>query len=236
MATLTGVQMGRYLIGAGFPSDKLARMIAIGYAESGGDTTATSTAPDGSHGYGWLQIEDSHASEFPGFFPPSTTWQDPGSNAAAGKKVYDSQGINAWTSNSNGAADSHQAEANRDMLAAVALGGLSVGSLVGGAQDVANDNPLSNAAAAITNATKEPLALLDWLKRPGTVMRFAKFGIGLVAMSIGMYAIVEGKIVLPVGAKALQVATGAGPRQAATAAIRRTNAAKAVRNVATEGK
>lgn len=234
MAVLTGVQMGRYLIGAGFPADKLARMIAIGYAESGGNTVAIGPPPsqppaaDGGRGYGWLQIESVHSDKIPNFFPPSNTWQDPGANAAAGLVIYGMQGLNAWTSNSNGAADKHQGQANKDALEAAALGGLSVGSIVGGAQDVTG-NPLSDAASAITNVAKEPLAILDWLKQPGTIMRIAKFTGGMIAMTVGVYAIVEGKIALPAAAKATQVVAGVTPGRAATNAIRRTRTATAVR-------
>lgn len=235
MAVLSGVQMGRYLIGAGFPPDKIARMIAIGYAESGGNTDAIGPPPneppaaDGGRGYGVWQIESVHT--IADFFPPSNNWKDPGRNAAEARKVYGSQGLAAWSSHTNGAADAHQGQANQDALAAVALGGLSAGSIVAGAQDVTD--PLTGATKTLSDIAKEPLAILDWLKQPGTVLRILKVSVGAGVMMIGVYAMVEGKIIIPAANKATQVIAGVNPAKAATNAIRKTAAGAAARSAVT---
>lgn len=231
MPTLSMVDMGRYLIGAGFPSNKVARMIAIGQAESSGNTDAIGPPPDqppasdGGRGYGVWQIESVHGDLFPNFFPPSTAWKDPARNAAAAKVVYDRQGLNAWTSNTNGSADQYNSQAQAAYLQALALGGTTPSSVLAGAQDVAGSNPVTQ---AIQDVAKEPLAVLDWIKQPGTWVRIVKLGVGSVAILLGIRMVFEAKVTFPIASKALNVVAGVSPTKAATNAVRRTKSAQAV--------
>ena len=90
-------------IAAGFPKERIATMVAIALAESGGDATAVGRAVPSRPDYGLWQINFIHADILPGFFPPGTGWKSSSANANAAKKIYDMQGLNAWTVYNTGA-------------------------------------------------------------------------------------------------------------------------------------
>lgn len=111
-------------IAAGFPKERIATMVAIALAESGGDATAVGRAVPSRPDYGLWQINFIHADILPpGFFPPGTGWKSSAINANAAKKIYDMQGLNAWTVYKSGAYLRFQARGN---TAAKSPGGIVV--------------------------------------------------------------------------------------------------------------
>ncbi len=71
-------------------------MLAIAQAESGCDPTARNTAnSDGSTDTGLLQINSIHGID-------AATLLDPAVNIQAAYRIYQSQGINAWSVYNNG--------------------------------------------------------------------------------------------------------------------------------------
>lgn len=102
MAALSKDQVASYLRQAGFPEDKIPLMVKIAGRESSFNPRAHNpNAATGDNSYGLFQIN------MLGAMGPERRRQfginsnedlfDPLTNARAAKKVYDSQGINAWT-------------------------------------------------------------------------------------------------------------------------------------------
>lgn len=95
------------LLKAGFDSSKIPTMIAVGMAESSGNSKAHNTnRATGDNSYGLWQINmiDKLGPERRKEFGISSNDAlfDPYVNAKAAKKIYDSQGINAWGAYTNG--------------------------------------------------------------------------------------------------------------------------------------
>lgn len=96
MGTLTNVQAACFLAQAGWPASLIPTMVAIGHPESGLRTDAVNpVVVDGAHATGWLQVLDT---------PDRQQWNllDPLQNAQAARAVYQSQGLDAWTTFSDG--------------------------------------------------------------------------------------------------------------------------------------
>lgn len=102
MAALSKDQVASYLRQVGFPEDKIPLMVKIAGRESGFNPRAHNpNAATGDNSYGLFQIN------MLGAMGPERRRQfginsnedlfDPLTNARAAKRVYDSQGINAWT-------------------------------------------------------------------------------------------------------------------------------------------
>lgn len=70
MTMLSPVQIAEYMQAAGFRGEHVGYMVAIALAESGGNTEAVSpVVPDGTRGYGLIQIETENLQ--------GGNWQDP---------------------------------------------------------------------------------------------------------------------------------------------------------------
>jgi hypothetical protein len=107
MAKLSREQIRQLLTDAGFKKNGVDTeiMVSIAFAESGGETTAHNNKPP-DDSYGLWQIN------MLGKMGPSRRKQfgitdnkqlfDPRINARAAKKIYDSQGLNAWTTYTRG--------------------------------------------------------------------------------------------------------------------------------------
>lgn len=88
---------------AGFTGGTVAVMTAIAGAESTFDNEATHHNGDGSTDYGMFQINSKNTAYVPAnFFPPGEGWKSVYLNAVAAKKIYDAQGLRAWTTYTNG--------------------------------------------------------------------------------------------------------------------------------------
>jgi hypothetical protein len=109
MAKLSREQITQLLINAGFKknSQTLSNMVAIAYAESGGDPNAHNDNPKtGDESYGLWQINmigklgPSRRKAF-GITQNSQLF-DPATNAKAAYIIYKSQGLDAWTTYTRG--------------------------------------------------------------------------------------------------------------------------------------
>lgn len=105
MAVLSPAQIKTYADAAGFKGDVLNDMVGIALAESGGNTTDhTSKPPDDSYGLWQINMLGSMGPTRRKQFGISDNKQlfDPGINAHAAFVIYQSQGLNAWTTYKNG--------------------------------------------------------------------------------------------------------------------------------------
>lgn len=105
MATLSSAQIKTYAQQAGFQGDVVDTMVAIAYAESGGDPRShNSTPPDDSYGLWQINMIGSlgpaRRKEFG--IKDNTELFDPAVNAKAAYKVYKSSGLKAWTTYTSG--------------------------------------------------------------------------------------------------------------------------------------
>lgn len=96
-SVLTKQQVANYAAQAGFPSSVIPTMVAIAQAESSLNTDAISP----THDYGLWQIN--RLVWGPAGFDSVTQWRDPLYNAQWAKRVYDQQGLTAWSTYNSGA-------------------------------------------------------------------------------------------------------------------------------------
>ncbi len=104
MTTISPITAVGYLRLAGFTGGTVAVMTAIAGAESTFQTDVTHHNGDGSTDYGLFQINSKNTAyaDGPDFFPPGEGWKSGYRNAVVAKKIYDAQGLRAWTTYSNG--------------------------------------------------------------------------------------------------------------------------------------
>lgn len=107
MAKLTRDQVRKLLTDAGFKKNGVDTeiMVSIAFAESGGETTAhNNKPPDDSYGLWQINMLGKLGPARRKQFGISSNQQlfDPVINARAAKKIYDSQGLNAWTTYTRG--------------------------------------------------------------------------------------------------------------------------------------
>jgi len=112
MSALNPRQLVDVIRGAGFPEDVVPTMTAIALAESGGNPRAHNpNAATGDNSYGLFQVNmlggmgPERRREF-GIASDKELF-DPVINAKAAKRIYDSQGLNAWSVHKNGAYQRH---------------------------------------------------------------------------------------------------------------------------------
>lgn len=118
MSTLSPAQIATLVRQAGFPEDKVARMTAIALAESSGNPRAHNpNANTGDNSYGLFQINmlGGMGPERRKQFGLSSNEElfDPATNAAAARKILESQGLNAWSVHRSGAADRFMEQARQ---------------------------------------------------------------------------------------------------------------------------
>lgn len=100
MAALSDAQLWTVVTGAGFTGQDALKMFAVALAESTGDPTRVSPANhNGTHDYGLFQINSVHTALLQG-----KNWQDPATNAAMAKTLYDDAGgkLTPWTTYNDG--------------------------------------------------------------------------------------------------------------------------------------
>lgn len=202
----------RALHAAGFPNSELAVGEAIGFAESGWSPTAVAHESDGSTSYGVWQINSSHG------FPElaNGSWSNVDTNAVLAKRVYDSQGWNAWSTHKPTDPIGY-ARYTAAMPAAIALVASVYGASAAASASAGAAGSLGNSAAGTVSDTtdgikdliKEPLALLHWLEEPVTWQRIAKVVIGGVIMSAALIIIAR-KPLVSAGKAGAKAASDAG--------------------------
>jgi hypothetical protein len=107
MTTLSRAEITKYASDAGFTGTTLNTMVAIAYAESGGNPKSHNTnAGTGDNSYGLWQINmiGSLGPSRRKAFGISSNDQlfDPATNAKAARTIFNSQGLGAWTTYTRG--------------------------------------------------------------------------------------------------------------------------------------
>lgn len=178
---------------AGFPDSELAVGAAIAGAESNFNPAAVAHESDGSTSYGEWQINSSHG------YPElaSGAWSSTTVNAQLAKRVYDSQGWNAWSTHKPSdpigyarylallpVALTAVTAMYGPTTGAAAAGGAGISAAsgaVGGATDVAQST-----LSGVESLIQEPLSIIHWLTQPGTWFRIGKVVIGTAAIIAGI--------------------------------------------------
>lgn len=197
---------------AGFPASQLAVGEAVGFAESGWNPHAVAHESDGSTSYGVWQINSSHG------FPElaNGAWEAVATNAVLAKRVYDSQGWNAWSTHKPTDPIGY-ARYTAALPPAIALVTAIYGAEAGGASAAGAGGSLGSSAtgtvsdvgSGVTSLIKEPLALLHWLEEPVTWQRIAKVAIGGVIMSAALIILAR-KPLVSVGKAGVKAGKDAG--------------------------
>lgn len=121
MAVISGAQVAALVKAAGFPASVHVTMVAISKAESGWNTTAVNTANnDGSIDRGLFQINSIHR------FDAARLTSDAKYNTECAKRIYDSQGLGAWSVYKNGKYQDYVAEARQAVAQADSVSGSPV--------------------------------------------------------------------------------------------------------------
>jgi len=107
MARLSREEIRKLLTDAGFKKNGVDTeiMVSIAFAESGGDPNAhNNKPPDDSYGLWQINMLGSMGPKRRKLFGITDNRQlfNPSINAMAAKKIYDSQGLNAWTTYTRG--------------------------------------------------------------------------------------------------------------------------------------
>lgn len=118
MTTLSAAQVAALVKQAGFPSGDQATMVAIARAESGYRVDAVGGPnSNGSYDYGLFQINSVHG------YDTRKLTSDATYNTQAAKKIYDGQGLRAWTVYSTGAYQQYMNEARQGVAQAASING-----------------------------------------------------------------------------------------------------------------
>lgn len=226
---IAGTDVARAAKAAGFPDKELVTAVAVAYAESHFNNLASAAEPDGSRSYGLWQINSSHG--FPELSASTKAWQDPRINAQLAKRVWDSQGWNAWSvykpSGGAGYATYLAARPAAVGYVAAAVGAGAAAAGAAGTVPDAVDGAVDDAKTALSMAAaiaKEPLAILRWLTRPGTWVRIAYVVGGGVLVIGGLFLFVRAateSVAAPIaqefiGGKAKVAASAAGAKTGGT--------------------
>ena len=118
MRALTPAQIAAHVRAAGFPEELVPTKVAIAMAESSGNPRAHNpNASTGDNSYGLFQINmlGGMGPERRRQFGLQSNEQlfDPAINAQAAKKIFDSQGLNAWSVHKSGAYKQFMPEAQQ---------------------------------------------------------------------------------------------------------------------------
>lgn len=121
MPTLTAAQVAGLVKQAGFPESVHVTMVAIARAESGFRVEAVNNAnSNGSSDYGLFQINSVHQ------FDSRRLTSDATYNTQCAKRIYDSQGLRAWSVYNSGAYQQYVNEARQGVAQAAGVTGSPV--------------------------------------------------------------------------------------------------------------
>ena len=189
---------------AGWPSNLIPIMVAIGGAESGWKVDATSPQnTNGTVDYGWLQINSVHG------YDVNKLTSDPVYNARAGYQIYKSQGLGAWSTYNDGSYKAHMgerpntsgfgrtrpggAEPEEDGVETELVSWFGGGpDLPGGRQFPNLETPLDAAKGAVkaVKSTADFFKWIAWIFHPLNILRIVEFQVGfpLIIMGIAIMA------------------------------------------------
>lgn len=193
---------------AGWPSNLIPTMVAIGGAESGWNISAESPKnTDGSTDYGWLQVNSIHG------YDPVRLKSDPVYNARAGYAIYKRQGLTAWSVYNNGAYKSFIGKTPEKSPGVTRPGGQSdsapsnTGTGGGGGSggggdpntelvafwdhlpDLPNPLQLFKDAGATVNSVGDFLKWIAWIFHPLNILRVVEFISGMQIIIMGFVAV-----------------------------------------------
>lgn len=196
-----GADVAKAAKAAGFPNGELVTAVAVAYAESTFNASATHKNSDGSTDYGLWQINSSHG------FPELSngSWATPTVNAQLAYRVWKAQGWNAWSVHKPSDAIGYaRYVAAIPAAEAFVLAGTGVSAAAAGAVGLPGDAASSAAGTAEDALTltaeiaKEPLTVLKWFEQPDTWWRILKLGVGSALLITGVYLLVTSAIAAPV--------------------------------------
>jgi cell wall-associated NlpC family hydrolase len=130
MTVLSAAQVAGLVKQAGFPAGDQATMVAIAKAESGFRTDATFNDANGTVDRGLFQINSVHG------YDPNQLF-DPTFNTQCAKKIYDGQGLRAWSTYTSGKYQQYMAEARQGVAQAASTTGSLPGSDSSGSKSTA---------------------------------------------------------------------------------------------------
>jgi hypothetical protein len=184
MTILSPAQMAGYLKAAGFPADQIGIGVAVGMAESGGDTSALNTKnSNGSWDAGFMQVNSVHGYT-------QTYLFDPSNNAKAAFGIFKAAG-NKWTPWST-----YNSGRYRVFLA---QGNKAAGNPAATTASTSPDSPASNGSPGT--------ASLDRLAMGGLWLRIGAFLLGTILMGLGaMVLLGSSKTVQGAASSAVKIA------------------------------
>lgn len=199
---------------AGWPSNLIPIMVAIGGAESSWRVNAVSPPnTNGTVDRGWLQINSSHSQ-----YDPQKLTSDPVYTARAAYQIYKEQGLAAWSTYTNGAYKSFLGVTPGNTSSTGAAGRTRPGGeSSSGGDDVDNElvsfwgtlgqgatgalggvvpgliAPLklfSSAGQAIHSGT-DFLKWIAWIFHPLNILRVVEFMVGFPLMIFGLWTFIQ---------------------------------------------
>jgi len=198
-----GADVAKAAKAAGFPNSELVTAVAIAYAESTFNATATHKNSDGSTDYGLWQINSVHG------FPELSNgaWSNPNVNAQLAYRVWKAQGWNAWSTHK----PSDPVGYARYLAAipaaeAFVLAGTGFNAAASGAVGLPGDavssaeGTASDSLGLVAEIAKEPLTVLKWFEQPDTWWRILKLGVGSALLIGGVYLLVTSAFAAPITA------------------------------------
>lgn len=182
---------------AGWPSNLIPIMVAIGGAESRWRVNATHKNDDGSTDYGWLQINSAHG------YDPARLTTDPVYNARAGLAIYKAQGLDAWTTYTSGAYKSFMGQApSSGGTGRVRPGGesstdsgpdtefVSFWSWLQGVKGPSLIDIFKSGSKAV-NSTTDFLKWIAWIFHPFNILRVVEFLVGFPLILMGIWTMIQ---------------------------------------------
>lgn len=152
MTVLSAREVAALIKQAGFPTADQATMVAISHAESSFRTDARGGPnKNGTYDYGLLQINSAHN------YDTGRLTSDAAYNVACGKKIYDSQGLRAWSTYNSGSYQKWMNEARQAVAQAASVTGTAA---------VSGTAAASTTAPAITYGPPGPQLTLAGVGTP----------------------------------------------------------------------
>lgn len=179
MTTYTYTQLETLWINAGGSKAIAPLMAAIAMAESGGNSTATNHNTNGTTDFGLWQINSVNGG--------STALFDPAANAKEALKIYNSQGLKAWTTYNTGA---YKQFYNSSIVASsLPQGGTDTSASLTSASGILGG--LLSFPTQITTFFSDAndfVKAIMWLAQPSSWIRIGAFIIGVALLLFAIHA------------------------------------------------
>lgn len=182
---------------AGWPSNLIPTMVAIGGAESGWNVSAVSPENDnGTKDFGWLQVNSVHGAD------EARLTSDPVYTARVAYQIYKEQGLGAWSTYNNGAYKSFMGETPNAQPGRVRPGGDPGGEDGGSGPDtelvafwdhlpsLPNPIDLFKGAGKAINSTQDFMKWIAWIFHPLNLLRMVEFWAGFNFIIMGFVAVI----------------------------------------------